>query len=432
MSALAIGYLSLAFIGLLIYSGMHVAVALAVVSLLGVWAITGHFWLGMTYVMQAASDSIAEYTFGVVPLFVLMGLAFSESGFGRDMFAGVSQLTRRLPAGLGVGTVIANALFATVTGVSIASAAVFSRVAIPEMVRSGYNQRLALGIVVGSSVLGMLIPPSLLMILFAILTDTSIGALFAGGVGPGLLLTLAYCVYLVGLGYLRPELLNEKARELRIAERKGNALLIIPSLLLAACVLGGIYGGIFTPTEAGAVGALAALLLALAARRMGLASIWRISVQTGHITAAVCFLIIGATVYSGMLSLSGVPTSIVEFATSSGVGPVGFLFLFSAVVIVLGTILDSGSTILVSAPLGYPVALHLGIDPIHFGLVTIFGAEVGLLTPPFGLTAFVVQATMKDEGVKLNDVWRGSFPFLLVMIVILALIILFPQIVLFL
>jgi C4-dicarboxylate transporter DctM subunit len=175
MDALTIGYLSLAAIGILIYSGIHVAIALSLVSLAGVWAITGKAQLAMSFVALAATDSIADYTFGVVPLFVLMGLAVSESGLGRDTFAVISRLIRGVKGGLGVATVLSNAVFAAITGISIASAAVFSKVAVPEMVRAGYDPKLAVGIVAGSSVLGMLIPPSLLLILFAVLTDSSIG-----------------------------------------------------------------------------------------------------------------------------------------------------------------------------------------------------------------------------------------------------------------
>jgi len=191
MDPLTIGYLSLAGIGIAIYGGIHVAIALAGVSLLGVWATTGKIKLALNFVALAATDSIAEYTFGVVPLFVLMGLAVSESGLGRDTFAIIARGMRGWRGGLGVATVLSNAVFAAITGISIASAAVFSKVAVPEMVRAGTARSIAVGVVAGSSVLGMLIPPSLLLILFAILTDSSVGDLFVAGVGPGLLLALA-------------------------------------------------------------------------------------------------------------------------------------------------------------------------------------------------------------------------------------------------
>lgn len=199
MDPIIVGYLSLGAIAIAIYAGLHVAIALAGVSLFGVWAITGKLSLAMNFVALAATDSIADYTFGVVPLFVLMGLAVSESGMGRDTFAVISRGLRRWRGGLGVATVLSNAVFAAITGISVASAAVFSKIAVPEMVRAGTNRSVAVGIVAGSSVLGMLIPPSLLLILFAILTDSSIGDLFIGGIGPGVLLAFAYILYLSGL-----------------------------------------------------------------------------------------------------------------------------------------------------------------------------------------------------------------------------------------
>lgn len=431
MEPLTIGYLSLLAIGVTIYSGIHVAIALSVVSLLGVWAITGKLNLALNFVALAATESIADYTFGVVPLFVLMGLAVSESGMGRDTFAVVSRMTHGVRGGLGVATVISNAIFAAITGISIASAAVFAKVAVPEMIRAGYARTIAVGVVAGSSVLGMLIPPSLLLILFAILTDSSIGELFLGGVGPGLLLTLAYCVYLFALGWLRPQMF-EGAHAAAGAEERPHARkrLLIPVALLAGAVLGGIYTGFFTPTEAGAVGAALALVVAFAMRRLGGQSSWSIAVQTGHITAAVCFLIIGASIYGRMLSFSGVPASLTEWAIQSGIGHFGFLLLFSLLLIALGTILDSASIMLVTVPLAFPIAQQLGTDPVHFGLITILAVEIGLLTPPLGLSVFVVQSTLKETGIGLGEVFRGAAPFAGIMAAVLLLVILFPPVVL--
>jgi hypothetical protein len=214
------------------------------------------------------------------------------------------------------------------------------------------------------------------------------------------------------------------------AQGDARKRLLLPVLLLAATVLGGIYTGFFTPTEAGAVGAFLALALAMLMRRIDRQAGWRITAQTGQVTAAVCFLIIGASIYGRMLSFSGVPEAITSWVVSSGLGVHGFLFLFCGVLILLGTILDSGSILLVTVPLAFPIAQQFGVDPIHFGLITIVAVEIGLLTPPFGLSAFVVQATLKDQGVTLGDVFRGALPFAVIMASVLALVILFPSIVL--
>jgi C4-dicarboxylate transporter DctM subunit len=430
MDPIYIGLLSLVGIAITIYSGVHVAIALAGISLLGVWAITGKLVLAFNFVALAATDSIADYTFGVVPLFVLMGLAVAEAGLGRDTFTIVARGLRRWRGGLGVATVISNAIFAAITGISIASAAVFSRVAVPEMVRAGTNRSVAVGVVAGSSVLGMLIPPSLLLILFAILTDSSVGDLFLGGIGPGLLLTLAYIVYLSVLGWMRPDLFGSKEVEETPEEEHTPTWLILPVAALAFVVLAGIYMGVFTPTEAGAVGAAAALVIGMGMRRIGMKSSWRIAQQTGHVTAAVCFLIIGASIYGRMLGFSGLPAAITNWAVSTGVGPIGFLFAFAMLLTAMGTVLDSSSIMLITVPLAYPITQQLGIDPVHFGLVTVISVEIGLLTPPLGLSVFVVQSTLRDTGVTLSEVFKGAAPFAAIMATVLTLVILFPEIVL--
>ena len=242
MEPLTIGIVSLAAILVLIWGGMHVAIALATVSLFGVWAITGKLKLALNFVALAATDSIADYAFGVVPLFVLMGIAVSETGLGRDTFAVISRLLRGITGGLGIATVFSNAVFAAITGISIASAAVFAKVSVPEMIRAGYDKRLAAGVVAGSSVLGMLIPPSLLLILFAVLTDSSIGELFLGGIGPGLLLTAGFAAWIVFIGLTRPERVGKGALA---GDAEGDPVrrrMLLPVVFLAAIVLGGIVG----------------------------------------------------------------------------------------------------------------------------------------------------------------------------------------------
>ena len=277
----------------------------------------------------------------------------------------------------------------------------------------------------------MLIPPSLLLILFAVLTDSSIGELFLGGIGPGLLLTAGFAAWIVFIGLTRPERVGKGALA---GDAEGDPVrrrMLLPVVFLAAIVLGGIYLGFVTPTEAGAVGAFAALAIAFAMRRLDATSAWRITVQTGHITAAVCFLIIGAAIYGRMLAFSGVPGAVTNWATQAGLGPFGFLLLFSAILVVLGTILDSASIMLVTVPLAFPIAQGLGIDPVHFGLITVMAIEIGLLTPPLGISVFVVTSTLRGTGVELKDVFIGAAPFALVTAVTLIAVIAFPAIVTF-
>ena len=265
MTGFEIGLVALAVMALLVLAGLHVPVALVLCSYAGVWAITGSPVLASRLVSLAANDAISSYFFGVVPLFVLMGFLVSEAGLGKDAYTVANRAFYRMKGGLAVGTVGANAIFAAITGISIASAAVFTRIAVPEMVRAGYAPRFAVGVVAGSSVLGMLIPPSLLLILYGILAEQSIGDMFLAGIGPGIVLAIAFAVGIVGMAVFtpsftgRPGVPDGTAMPLREVMAKAG-----PILLLILVVLGGIYGGIFTPVEAGAVGSIAALVIGVA------------------------------------------------------------------------------------------------------------------------------------------------------------------------
>lgn len=426
--AIALG--TLAAMLLLIYGGMHVAVALGVLSLAGVWLIKSDFAIAANLLAQAASDAIASHVFGVVPLFVLMGLLVAHADVGKDAFEVANQLFRRLRGGLGVATVAANAVFAAITGISIASAAVFTRVSVPEMLRFGYSPRFAVGVVAGSSVLGMLIPPSLLFILYGFLTNQSVGALFTAGILPGVLLALAYSVAIVAGARWFPGWLGAVHADEGAARLGAGAMLakLAPSLLLIALCLGGIYAGAFTATEGGAVGAALALAVALARRRLTWRRFWQVLIETGHVTVSISFLIICANVYTRMLAMSGTPQFIVGALADAGLGPYGFLAIYVALVLLLGTIVDSSSILLICLPLVLPIVEAFQMDLIWFGVLTVIAIEVGLLTPPFGLSVFVIHSTLNDPRVTLGDIFRGAFPFACIMLVVLALVIAFPQI----
>jgi len=432
MTALGIGIVSLAMMVVLIIAGLHVAISLLLLSFVGVWLMRDNIDVALALMAQATSDSIASHEFGVVPLFVLMGLLVATADLGKDIFEVANSMLRRIRGGLGVATVMANAVFAAITGISIASAAVFTKVAVPEMLRFGFTPRFATGVVAGSSVLGMLIPPSLLMILYAFLSEQSVGAMFLAGVMPGLVLAIAFSVAIVAMAWLFPgyvggtAAVNVPGMGLREA-----AVKVAPVLLLIFVVLGGIYGGIFTATDAGAVGALGALALALAKRRLTPSIFWKVLVETGRISVSVLFLIIAANLYSRMLTLSGLPQFIVEWMAGLGFGVAGFLAVFIAIVLFLGCIIDSASIMLIVLPLMLPVAKTLGIDLVWFGVITVIAVEIGLLTPPFGISVYVVKSTLNDARITLWDIFAGTQPFTLIMFVVLLLIIAFPGIALF-
>ena len=263
MTGIEVGLLSIVAILILIYAGMYVPVALGLVSFVSVWYLRGTLEAPTYLVTLAASNSLEDYVFGVIPLFVVMGLVVSHAGMGRDIYQVANQLLRKIRGGLGVATVVANAAFAAITGVSIASASVFTRVAVPEMMRFGYTPRFAVGVVAGSSVLGMLIPPSVMLIIYAIITEQSVAALFKAGIIPGIMLALAYIVAIVIMAtFFKQYVGGQEKKDIEAAalesfSARQLAGKVAPFVILILLVLGGIYGGVFTPTEAGAVGASA-------------------------------------------------------------------------------------------------------------------------------------------------------------------------------
>jgi tripartite ATP-independent transporter DctM subunit len=326
--------------------------------------------------------------------------------------------------------------------VSIASAAVFTRVSVPEMLRFGYNPRFAVGVVAGSSVLGMLIPPSVLLIIYALVVEESVGAMFIAGIIPGILLSIAFCLLIVAMTYLTPGFVGgpEYIRASGdipqapddVLPLGKSALLLAPVVALIVIVLGGIYGGVFTPTEAGAAGAGAVLVIALLRRKLDLPKFWQVLVETGHITATILFLVVAATMYSRMLGVTALPTLFSNWINGLDAGFYGILALYVIVLLLMGTILDSVSIILIAVPLFLPLMLPFGVDLVWFGIVTVIAVEIGLLTPPLGLACYVIQSTLEDRGITLYDIFAGAAPFAFTMLIVLIAVIIEPQLSLFL
>ncbi len=427
MSPFEIGLASFGAMVVMVYLGFWVPFALMLSSYVGVWLIKGSPVLAGKLLALAASETISSYFFGVVPLFVLMGYLVSVTGMGRDAFDVANHVFRRLSGGLAIGTVGANAIFAAITGISIASAAVFTRIAVPEMMRHGYSARFSAGVVAGSSVLGMLIPPSLLLILYGLLTEQSVGDLFIAGVIPGLLLAVLFGIGIWLTARLRPQALGSGiAPEGTGLSPAQVAMKGLPIAVLIGLVLGGIYGGFFTPIEAGAVGCAGAIVIGLIRRSLSWRDFWQVLNDTGLVTAAISFLIISAQMYSRMLALSGVPAEFGSFVTEAEIGYWGVILAYVGLVILMGTLLDSSSIMLILVPLMLPVLISLQVDLIWFGIVTIIAVEIGLLTPPFGISVFVIKSALDDPSVSLGDIFRGAAPFALMMLVLLALVLVFP------
>ena len=435
MEAFEIALLSVIAMLVFIYLGMHIAVTLALVSFVGTWIIKGNSVVAINLLWISSHQTVNNFVFAVIPLFVLMGFLVSVAGMGRDAYEIGQLMLRRVRGGLGMATVVANAIFAAITGVSVASASVFSKIAVPEMMRHGYTGRFAVGTVAGSSVLGMLIPPSVLLIIYALIVEESVGDLFIAGIGPGILLTIVYCgvIYLMAR-YLPPMVFTsgtfDDGDQTAVDEEEitGSVWVkVLPIVTLIILVMGGLYGGVFTPVEAGAAGAFLALLFALLRRRLTLESLWAVLIDTGKVSATLLFLIISASMYSRMLGLSGLPGEMAEIFNELGAGFYGMLALYVVIVIILGTIVDSVSIMLIMVPLFVGALKFYEIDLIWFGIVTVIATEIGLLTPPLGLAVYVVHSTLNRPDISLKEIFAGSAPFALAMLFALILIIAFPS-----
>ncbi len=425
----AVGAYSLAAMLVLVVLGMPIPLALMGVSYLGIWMIRSSEQLAINTLGLAASTGVASYEFGVIPLFIMMGLVLEKADVGRDAFQVAAGLLRKLRGGLGIATVGANAIFASIVGSSIASAAVFSRIAVPEMVKHGYSKRFSVGTVAGSSVLGMLIPPSLLLIVYGLVAEASVGRLFIAAVVPGILLALAFAVMIYAMTYLTPRFVgNVRAAEgVEPVTWRQIAAQLAPIILLVLTVVGGIYAGFFTPTEAAAVGTALAFLLAFLKRRIGWAEVRSVVLETSFVSAAILFLIVAANLYTRQIALTGIPMQVSDWVTGAGLDMAGFLAVYFVLLLLLGMILDSVSIMLIMLPIMLPILDALGGDKIWFGIVTVIVVEIGLLTPPFGLSVYVVKGVLPKDFVSLADIFIGAIPFVLVMMVVSIIVMAVPD-----
>ena len=428
----------------LVAVGVHIAIALGMTSALGIFMVTGAdsyaFRSVQTMLAATAYEAIRAYVFAVIPLFMLMGEFIGKSGTVTDVYRGINRLLHRLPGRLAIATVLGNALFSFVTGVSIASAAAFSRIAYPEMKRFGYHRGFALGAVAGSSCLGMLIPPSVLMIVWGILTEQSIGQIFAAGILPGLLLTSMFVVYVFAMALLKPELVGAGSRD-AVEGAPGAAadveevstLQFLVSLFgivaVIVVVLGGIWFGVFTPTEGAGAGAFIGLVLAIV-KGMRLRDFIDSILSVGRTSAPILLLLITAALYSRTLAMTRMTNAIEGVFLGSGMAPWMILTVMVLVWFALGMIIDSISIMLLTAAIFAPIAVKLGYEPIAFAVIAIIAIEAGLLTPPFGLLVYTVKSAIQDfdPDISVMTIFRSSIPYWIIMLIGMAVIVRFPEI----
>lgn len=386
---------------------------------------------------QSAYFTIATPTWTAIPLFILMGSFASHGGLARRAYDGVNALTRGLPGSLLVATCFGCALFGAVSGASIATAAVFGKIALPEMKRLGYDKALSVGCIASAGTFASMIPPSLMMMIYALFTQQSIGKLFAAGILPGLLTAGVYALLIIFMVKRNPRLApqTESADSGPQRFRRGQeSLQVWPVALIATVVLGGLYSGWFTPTEAAAAGAIVTLFFGWALgsfRKFG--EVTDAMRESANVVAMLFLINIGALFYSRVLSITRLPTELTMMLQTADVAPVFILIGVMAIMFFLGMIMVPVGIYALTLPIVFPLLVRLGYDPIWFGVIVLKLTEIGAITPPVGLNVFAIKGVIpKTMNISIEDIYRGCFPFILCDLFVLLLLVLFPQIALWL
>jgi tripartite ATP-independent transporter DctM subunit len=372
---------------------------------------------------------VAHYSLSVIPLFIIMGYYAFYAGLTDDIFFTARQWVGHLPGGLAIASVFGCAGFAACTGASTASAAIMGRVAIPEMRKYGYHPRLASGVVAASGTLASLIPPSVILVIYGIITEQSIGALLIGGFIPGVISAAIYAGMIYTRVKISPELgkLQPKVSwKERFYALKGTWGVLV----LIVLIIGGIYSGIFTPTEAGGAGAFSAFLMALAMRRLSLARLKESLLETGRTTIMIFSIIVGVLIFVRFLALTGLPSSFAEFVIALPIPKLLIILLLMSLYVFLGMFLDAIGMMMLTLPIIFPAVMALGYDPIWFGIIIVKMCEICLITPPVGLNVYIVRSVAPD--IPLEEIFRGIIPFVAMDVLTVALFIAFPQIITFL
>lgn len=429
MDMLTLGIVGLVGLAALLLMGLHIGIALAVVGILGKAAIVG---LDVSLAMATTTvyHTFASFDLITIPLFILMGYLASAGGISSDVFKSVNDWVGRLKGGVGTSTIVSCTAFGAVCGSSLVTASVFARICAPEMRKLGYDKRVAYGICASGGMIGMLIPPSILMVIYGVLAGESIGKLLIAGVGPGVLLMVLFSGTVVLIAKFRPDLIrpHDGLEIPPLRQRLLDLLKIWQVWFVAFVIFGGIFGGIFNATEAAAVAsAFMLVLLFLTKFRKAGPLFVEAFAETASTTAMIFLVMAGAAVFSHFLVLTGITQSVAEFLQGLGLPSLGLLVLIVIMYAVLGCFLDSISMLSITIPILNPVIQAVGFDPIWYAMIVIMAIEVGLLTPPVGLNVYGAYA-VAERDVRLEEIFAGVMPFFVAVWLAIALMIFVPEI----
>jgi C4-dicarboxylate transporter, DctM subunit len=420
---------ALGFAGMFLLMALRVPIAFAM-------GLVGLIGLGLIRSWPAAISSttteildIAKYTLSVVPLFVLMGNFVTRAGLSRELYQAAYAFIGHRRGGLAMSTVAACAGFGAICGSSIATTATMARVAMPEMRRFHYSDSFAAGSIAAGGTLGILIPPSVIMVIYGIMTETSIGALFAAGIVPGILAASLY-IFAAGVVTRRHPELGPPGERSSWRQRWIALRNIWGVILLFGLVMGGMYGGFFTPTEAAGVGAMGGFLFALARGALSFKTLMQTLVDSSRTTAMLFTIVIGASIFANFMNFTTLPVDLRDFVTQFQIHPLAVVIAICVIYVLLGTAMEELSMILLTVPIFFPLIVHLGFDPIWFGILIVCVVEIGMISPPVGMNVFVLRSVLPD--VPTASIWRGVMPFLYADILRLAILISFPAITLWL
>jgi C4-dicarboxylate transporter, DctM subunit len=410
--------------GTLLLVGLPVAFTLGLLSIGGMYFFNGGT-LAFNQIPIISYKALDSFELTALPMYVLMSQILLVCGVGKDLFEMASKWFRHLPGGLAIGTIFCCTIFAAISGSSVATAVTVGSVALPEMVKRGYTKKYVLGLLAAGGTLGILIPPSVPMILYGNITGESVGKLFIAGIVPGILLTLMFMVFASW------QTRHIKDTPATWAERMEASKKAIWGLMLPVIVIGGIYSGIFTPTEAAAVGVVISFLIAgLAYRNLTLKNLKEIILSTVQTNAMILFIIVGAMLLGFILTVLRIPQTITEAVTAWDVSPWIIFILINIVLLVLGCFLETVSIIVITVPILYPIITALGFDPIWFAIIMVINMELALITPPVGLNLFVLKGV--DKTSSMSEIVKGVYPYAIMMVIFIAILALFPEIVTFL